>query len=177
MRATNAVSRGGHRTLAIPQSFLHTPGDSNPACDTQADPILHAKSSAGVFSFQHFAWSVLENSTISAELNFTCDLNSSEPLWENQAGRHHFCPQCPGCGTRGPRGMYWNSLPFLHGSLTQFLGCASAIGPVLDFSGPRLECSLHEYIHSQFRLDLSGSGWAARGENRPRARTRVRVAA
>ena len=33
MGATNAASRGGHRALAIPQSFLHTPSDSNPACD------------------------------------------------------------------------------------------------------------------------------------------------
>ena len=29
----NAASRGGHRALAIPQSFLHTPSDANPACD------------------------------------------------------------------------------------------------------------------------------------------------
>ena len=34
MGATNAASRGGHRALAIPQSFLHTPSDANPACDT-----------------------------------------------------------------------------------------------------------------------------------------------
>ena len=35
MRATNAASRGGHRALAIPQSFLHTPSDANPACEIQ----------------------------------------------------------------------------------------------------------------------------------------------
>ena len=37
MGATNAASRGGHRALAIPQSFLHTrsntPSDASPACD------------------------------------------------------------------------------------------------------------------------------------------------
>ena len=33
----NAASRGSHRALAIPQSFLHTPSDANPACD---DPLV-----------------------------------------------------------------------------------------------------------------------------------------
>ena len=48
MGATNAASRGGHRALAIPQSFLHTPSDANPACDSPGWVILiHAKSSAG----------------------------------------------------------------------------------------------------------------------------------
>ena len=31
--------------------------------EIKADPRIHAKSSAGAFSFQHFAWSVLENGT------------------------------------------------------------------------------------------------------------------
>ena len=31
--SNNAAARGGHRALAIPQSFLHTPSDANPACD------------------------------------------------------------------------------------------------------------------------------------------------
>ena len=40
MGATNAASRGGHRALAIPQSFLNTrsstPSDPNPACDSES---------------------------------------------------------------------------------------------------------------------------------------------
>ena len=34
MGAKIAASRDGHRALAIPQSFLHTPSDSNPACES-----------------------------------------------------------------------------------------------------------------------------------------------
>ena len=46
MRATNAASRGGHRALAIPQSFLRTPSDANPACDISVHLMV-------VFGFMH----------------------------------------------------------------------------------------------------------------------------
>ena len=34
----NAASRGGHRALAIPQSFLHTPSDASPEQQQQQQP-------------------------------------------------------------------------------------------------------------------------------------------
>ena len=46
MGATNAASRGGHRALAIPQSFLHTPSDANPACESFVDrpaPVIYKR--------------------------------------------------------------------------------------------------------------------------------------
>ena len=44
---------------------------------------LHAKSSAGVFLFQHLAWSVLENGTISSEVEFGGDREASWLVNEN----------------------------------------------------------------------------------------------
>ena len=40
----NAASRGGHRALAIPQSFLHTPSDANPVTNRSRHNGLRCQS-------------------------------------------------------------------------------------------------------------------------------------